>query len=126
VSSDKWQIALLKENVSLFSQLYVSCQVCDGDLCQYFCHENQSYPPPSLSQYGKLRAGNKSDILVCREKGYPVQAEAPNVDALLLDDAAIVNMIKPGAAILQLCTTSIYSICGVTAAPDQQSQSCVG
>ena len=60
-SSDKLKIASLKSNCSLFSRLYVSCQASDGDLEGFFGHENQSFPP-SLSQYGKLRSGTKSDL----------------------------------------------------------------
>ena len=44
-SLQKQQIATLKQNCMLFSQLYVSCQVRDGDLDSFFCHENQSYQP---------------------------------------------------------------------------------
>jgi hypothetical protein len=65
-----------------------------------------------------LRLGNKSDIKVCLEKGYPVQAEAPNVDALLLDGAAIVNMIKPSAA----KTFSNYNVCTKVFIPFMVSQ----
>ena len=96
-SSDKLKIASLKSNCSLFSRLYVSCQVRDGDLEGFFGHENQSFPP-SLSQYGKLRSGTKSDLLSCLEKNGPVQTQSPSVEALLLDGAAIVNMLKPGAS----------------------------
>ena len=63
----------------------------------FFGHENQSFPP-SLSQYGKLRSGTKSDLLSCLEKNGPAQAQRPSVEALLLDDAPIVNMLKPGAS----------------------------
>ena len=59
-SSDKLKIASLKSNCSLFSRLYVSCQVRDGDLEGFFGHEDQSFPP-SLSQYGKLTSGTKWD-----------------------------------------------------------------
>ena len=96
-SSDKLKIASLKSNCSLFSRLYVSCQVRDGDLEGFFGHENQSFPP-SLSQYGKLRSGTKSDLLSCLEKNGPAQAQRPSLEALLLDGAAIVKMIKPGAS----------------------------
>ena len=96
-TSDKLKIASLKSNCSLFSHLYVSCQVRDGDLKGFFGHENQSFPP-SLTQYGKLRCGTKSDLLSCLEKNGPAQAQRPSVEALLLDGAAIVNMLKPGAS----------------------------
>ena len=63
----------------------------------FFGHENQSFPP-SLSQYGKLRSGTKSDLLSCLEKNGQAQAQRPSVEALLLDGAAIVNMLKPGVS----------------------------
>ena len=58
VSKEKQQIATLKQNCSLFAQLYVSCQVREGDLDGFFRHENHSCPP-SLLQMGKLRSGCK-------------------------------------------------------------------
>ena len=39
-SKKKQQIATLKQNCSLFAQLYVSCQVREGDLDDFFRHEN--------------------------------------------------------------------------------------
>ena len=96
-SRDKLKTATLKSNCSLFSRLYVSFQVRDGDLEGFFGHENQSFPP-SLSQYGKLRSGSKSDLLSCLEKNGPAQAQRPSFEALLLDGAAIVNMLNPGAS----------------------------
>ncbi|CAC5405368.1 TPP2 [Mytilus coruscus] len=44
-SREKQQISSLKQNCSLFSQLYVSCQVRNGDLVEFFRHEHQAYPP---------------------------------------------------------------------------------
>ena len=44
---------------------------------------------------GKLRSGCKSDLLNCLQKLYPSQDDAPGVDVLILDGAAIVNMLKP-------------------------------
>ena len=96
-SSDKLKIASLKSICTLFSRLYVSCQVRDGDLEVFFGHETQSFSL-SLSQYGKLRSGTNSDLLSCLEKSGPVQAQRPPVEALLLNGAAIVNMPKPGAS----------------------------
>lgn len=78
----------MKQNCSLFSQLYVSCQVRNGDLVEFFKHENQAYPP-SLAQFGDLRHGSKSDLLVQLEKTTESSNEAPSVDALVLDGAAL-------------------------------------
>lgn len=94
VAKDKQQISSLKQNCSLFAQLYVSCQVRDGNLDEFFRHENQAYPP-SLSQFGQLRLGSKSDLLVPLEKIITPQTESPEIEALILDGAVIVNMLKP-------------------------------
>ena len=95
ISKDKQQIASLKKTCALFSQLYVSCQVRGGNMDDFFRHENQTCPP-SLSQFGQLHSGTKSDLTHCLEKLTPVHEDAPDVTALLLDGAVIVNMLKPG------------------------------
>ena len=79
-SKEKQQIATLKQNCSLFAQLYVTCQVREGDLDDFFRHENHSCPP-SLSQMGKLRSGCKSYLLDCLQKLCPAQDDAPDVES---------------------------------------------
>ncbi|VDI61334.1 Hypothetical predicted protein, partial [Mytilus galloprovincialis] len=51
--------------------------------------------PPSLSQFGELRHGSKSDLLVQLERITESVNEAPRVDALVIDGAALINMLKP-------------------------------
>ena len=68
-----------------------------GDLDSFFRHENQNFPP-SLSKFGSLRMGKKSQLLPMLEDLAPVRQEPPAVDVLLLDGAAIINILKPGAA----------------------------
>ena len=92
-SRQKMQITSLKNDCSLFSRLYISCQTRDGDLDRFFTHENQA-TPPSLSVGGKIRSTTKSDLLQCfdlKEKQY-----LPPVDAKFLDGAAVVQMLPPG------------------------------
>ena len=36
------QVSSLKSDCSLFSRLYIACQSRDGDLQDFFCHENQA------------------------------------------------------------------------------------
>ncbi len=56
------------------------------------------YFPPSLSQNKQLRNGTKSDLLGCLEDLYPtVDSNYPTVDAIVIDGAAMVHMLKPGA-----------------------------
>ena len=58
--------------------------------------ENQDFPT-SLSTYGDIRTGTKSDILQCLEKVFPSQNDRQDVDMLLLDGAVVVNMLRPRA-----------------------------
>lgn len=61
-SKQKIKLEALKCDCNLFSRLYVSCQIRDGNPDQFFSHENQA-APPSLSQGGKMRLGTKADLL---------------------------------------------------------------
>ncbi len=70
-SSKQIQLSSLKSNCSLFSRLYIASQTRNGDWDTFFSHENQTYPP-SLSQMGMLRTGNKSDLLRCLQDLAPV------------------------------------------------------
>ena len=44
-SKGKQQPTSLKNDVTLFSRLYISCQTCNGSLEEFFGHENQVWPP---------------------------------------------------------------------------------
>ena len=74
--------------------LYIVSQIRSGDLDQFFQHENQAYPP-ALSQMGKLRIGTKSDLVGFLEQDL---SPTPIVQVVLLDGAAIVNMLRSGFA----------------------------
>ncbi len=82
--------------MSLFSRLYIACQSRDGDLDDFFRHENQVCPP-SLSNFGKLRQGTKADILSCLENCTELTSSQPNIDVIILDGAVVVNFLKPVA-----------------------------
>ena len=89
-SKGKLQLASLKRDCNLFSRLYVACQTRDGDLDRFFSHEN-SAAPPSLSQGGMLRAGNKAVLMSCLEAEDTTTRYAPEVDAKVLDGPAVVT-----------------------------------
>ena len=91
------QVQSLKNDCHLFSRLYISCHIRDGDLDQFFAHENQS-APPSLSVGGKLRNGKKTDLLSCLQLERLQTTSAPAVDAKFLDGAAVVQMLNLGTA----------------------------
>ena len=95
-SSDQQLVISLQKQCSLFSRLYISCQVRDQDLDEFFRHENEAYPP-SLSKIGELRSGTKSDILPCLEKCLlqHSKVDTPDVDNIVIDGPAIVHILKP-------------------------------
>lgn len=54
------QLTSARSDAALYSRLFIACQNRDGDLDEFFSHENQG-SPPSLSENGCLRpAKNKS------------------------------------------------------------------
>ena len=88
----------MKSECSLFSRLYIACQSRDGNLQDFFRHENQAYPL-LLSQLGKLRSGTKADISGCLKSNCAAaRGEAPGADVTILDGAVVVNFLKPNAA----------------------------
>ena len=91
----KEQLRTLKKDCSLFSRLYIACQTRDGNLDEFFQHENQCFPP-SLSRQNEIYTATKSDLLGCLEKYSTPKQDKTTVDAIILDGAAIVNMVNPG------------------------------
>ena len=93
VSKDQATVKLLKEDCSLFGRLYIACQTRDGNLDESFSYENRPWPP-SLSDQGQLRGGQKADLLKCLPQATsPVLT--PPVDAVILDGAVIVQILEP-------------------------------
>ena len=89
------RVASLKSDCALFSRLYIACQSRDGNLEQFFTHENQPWPP-TLAQMGKLRQGQKSDLVKCLEKLTKPSANNPQADVAIVDGAVVVQMLCPG------------------------------
>ena len=44
-AKEKQMVSGLRNDCSLFSRLYVSCQIRSGNLEDFFQHENQAFPP---------------------------------------------------------------------------------
>ena len=61
-SKSQQQLSSLKNDCSSFSRLYVASHIRDGDMKKFFENENKGYSP-SISYNGKLKTGNKADLL---------------------------------------------------------------
>ena len=79
----------------MFARLYIACQIRDGNLEDFFKYENQPWPP-SLSELGQLRGGQKADLLKCLSS--TTVDTQPAVDAVILDGAVVVQMLQPRTA----------------------------
>ena len=91
------QLSSMKNDCSLFARLCISNQTRDGDLDEFFKHENQRCPL-ALSHLGKLRPPKeKFDLAECLKAYTTPKSEMPSaIDIIVIDGAAVVNMIKPG------------------------------
>lgn len=97
----KSQVTRLKDDCSLFANLYVASQIRTGSLKEFFERESQS-TPPALAKDGEMRLGKKSDIVSCLIdllKDNPTQSEAPITSAMVLDGPAAVHMLNPGSSV---------------------------
>ncbi len=90
----KQDLVFAKNDSELFSRLYIACQTRDGDLDEFFRHENRAYPP-ALSQDGRLRFGTKADLLGSLEQLVESRHDEPQTTSVILDGAVIVQMLKP-------------------------------
>ena len=88
------QISNLRNNVKLFSQLYIANQTREGDMESFFQHENATVPP-SLSKEGQIRSGKKADLLDCLEHSCDVISIKPAIQGIVIEGAVLVNIIRP-------------------------------
>ncbi|KAL8586162.1 hypothetical protein ACOMHN_057724 [Nucella lapillus] len=96
-SKGQQQHASIKNDRELFARMYIGCQTRDGNLEEFFRHENQACPP-ALSDGGSLCTGTKSDLLTCLEEVSDAKTETPVTTCSVLDGAAIIQMLKPAAS----------------------------
>lgn len=71
--------------------MYIASQPQDGNLEDFFKHENQPYPP-CLSEYGALRTPPAKSLLL---RSVPKVNEIRDFDAVVMDGPAVVNYFKP-------------------------------
>ena len=68
----------------LYANLYVACQSREGDLDNFFSHENHAYPI-AISEYGELRKCTaKSDFLQILEEIREPTYNSPSVDVKIV------------------------------------------
>ena len=131
-SKSQQQLSSLKNDCSSFSRLYVASHIRDGDMKKFFENENKGYSP-SISYNGKLKTGNKADLLGLLEALVSSHntGSSPTVDAITLEGTAIVNMLPPGNArtfsdYADPPKKYVWSLCHKSDEACQQGRCCVG
>ena len=85
-------VATLKDDVALFSRLYIVARNRECDMASFFQHENQSFPP-SISEYGKLRFSKKSDLLPLLAQN-DISSHPESFDVITFDGGALVHLLS--------------------------------
>jgi len=97
------------------------CKTREGDLDEFFKHENQACKTregdlTSVSHLGKLRclSSNKAELTDCLQSYCKHRAELQeDVGVLIIDGAALVNMLKPGTVetlFFQVCFSIVLAL----------------
>ena len=93
-SNKAQKISDLRNDVALLGRILTANQLRDGDSNVFFSHENQLHPP-SLSNYGKIRACKRSDLIKCLK---PIEeSNKKDFECKIFDGAALIHMLKPNA-----------------------------
>ena len=69
------------KDCNLFARLSIACQTREGNLQEFFKHENHA-SPPSLSQAGKMPSGQKPELVQLLDASTTVKC--PDVDVMML------------------------------------------
>lgn len=91
------QVASLKSNVALCSRMFIANQQRQGDLAEFFSHENQSHPP-SISDFGQLYTGTKSELLKFFE---PINQFDRTFECSIEDGGLLLHTIYPTGSTFQ-------------------------
>jgi len=94
LTDSKDKASLSKQSCSLFSNLFIACQIRQVDLEKFFEHENQTFPP-ALSTNGTLYVTQKSELMNCLESTTPSQMDIPAVDSVVVDGSYLTHITKP-------------------------------
>ena len=84
----------MKNDVQLFSRMYIACQSREGVLDSFFKHENHPWPS-SLAENNSIRQGSKADLMGCLEALAPRPEDTPEVDMKIIDGAALMYTFDP-------------------------------
>ena len=96
-SKARQQVTGLKSDCSLFSQLCIASKYRDGDLDDFFAHENHPWPP-ALSDNGKLYLPSQKSDLLCLLLTESQPEPPTSFQVKIFDGAAVVHSLQTSSA----------------------------
>ena len=88
ISTSNQKVVNIRSDFCLYSNLYMAYQAREGNLDEFFEHENHAFPV-SISEYGKLRAAkDNSEFTQLLHKVFEPQYDEPNVQIKRIDGTA--------------------------------------
>lgn len=63
VNKEKMKLAAANMDSKLFCKLFITCGAREGNVTDFFKHENNQYPP-SISEFGSLRQQTFNDDMI--------------------------------------------------------------
>ena len=88
------KIKVMKQDVHLFSRMFIASQSRSGDVDNFFKHENHAWPP-SLAESNHMRQGVKSDLIESLKKVSEPTKELPSVEVVIVDGASAIHKLDP-------------------------------
>ena len=121
------RLTKLKNDMALFSRLYTASQTREGDVDEFFQHENQC-TPPSLATGGQMCQGDKHNRLDCLEGNVTnSHGTSLDVDCKVLDGPAVVHFLVPvTCGTFEDYAKEIFLPCGEGTGHSQSNQYCMG
>lgn len=96
ISKKDEQLKSTKNNVALFSRLFIACQSREENLKQFFARKNRGFPPTLSEKRELCPAKVKSGVINCVLKtGHARSSETSCIDVKIFDGPALVNMLPP-------------------------------
>lgn len=81
INKDKMKLSSANADSNLFCKLFIACESREGNIDEFFNHEN-NMNPPSISEFGKIRqlTGGSDEMIKCLYKSNTLENPANNAE----------------------------------------------
>lgn len=99
INKDKMRLSSANADSNLFCRLFIACESREGNIDEFFNHEN-NINPPSISEFGKLRklTGGQDEMVKCFYRSNTLENPAADMEmgsSVLVVNASSVSLDLP-------------------------------